>query len=170
MLFVYSPEKISCLQRIECANEVEQKESKRVRYIVRWKERGKRSREIAMELKISKRRVNRVWRDYKEKGEIPRDIKNIGRIRDLIIDNGCEFGAHGKDEKGNWNSEFKREVEYYGVKIITTRVNHPQTNGKIERLNQISNKFKQTLTIKTSLLFTSFSLYSPHPSFSNMTP
>ncbi len=59
----------------------------------------------------------------------------IGKIRESIIDNGSQFGAHRKDEKGNWDSEFKRAVEAYGVKIITTRVIHPQTNGKLEKLN-----------------------------------
>lgn len=36
------------------------------------------------------------------------EYEKIGRIMMLIIDNGSEFGAHRKDEKGNWNSEFKR--------------------------------------------------------------
>ena len=36
---------------------------KKVRYLIRWKEKGKSSREIAMELKVSKRRVNQIWDD-----------------------------------------------------------------------------------------------------------
>ena len=247
---------------------------KKVRYIVRWKKRGKRSREIATELKVSRRRVNQIWKEYRKTGEIPevgkrvgrprkmiteeekrivkeakaryklgarmlegiieRDygihiphnrihrilieeglakeeskkkrrrkwiryerkesleaihmdwherengektciieddasrailgggefehaseknsiavFKNmmdvygkIGRIKMLIIDNGSEFGAHRKDEMGNWSSEFKRVVESYGIKIVTSRVNHPQTNGKLERLNQTYEKVR----------------------------
>ena len=42
---------------------------KKVKYIVRWKERGKRSREIAKELKISKRRVNQIWKEYRKTKE-----------------------------------------------------------------------------------------------------
>ncbi len=221
---------------------------KKVRYIVRWKERGKSSSELARELKISKRRVNQIWKEYRESGELPEIGTNVGRprkmireeerrivkearakyklgarrleriierdygihiphnrlhrilleeglakeeqnkkkrrrwiryerkhsleaihmdwherdngkkvciieddasrailgggefaheyeensivafermmeeygkigkIRELIIDNGSQFGAHRKDEKGNWDSEFKRTIEAYGVK------------------------------------------------------
>ena len=45
-----------------------------------------------------------------------------------------------EEKKGNWNSEFKREVGVYGIKIIRTGVNHPQTNGKLEKLNDTYNK------------------------------
>ena len=240
---------------------------KKVKYLIRWKERGKSSREIGIELHISKRRVNQVWKECRETGEIPEIGKNLGRprkeiteeeremvleakkkyklgarrlepiierdygvhiphnrihrillemglaeenpkkkkrrkwiryerkhslsaahmdwhdgingkkvcailddssrkiltgrefeheyeknsiavfedlvheywgmrgLRELIIDNGSQFGAHRTDDKGEWNSEFKRIVEGYGTKIIRTSVNHPQTNGKLEKWN-----------------------------------
>ncbi len=57
----------------------------------------------------------------------------IGMLKELIIDNGSSFGAHRIDEKGDWDSEFKRAVEGYGTKIIRIRRNHPQSNGKIEK-------------------------------------
>ena len=57
-------------------------------------------------------------------------------MRELIIDNGSHFGAHRTNEKGGWNSAFKRAVEKYGTKIIRTSVKHPQTNGKVERYQQ----------------------------------
>ncbi len=41
--------------------------------------------------------------------------------RELMIDNGSQFGAHRTDEEGEWNSEFKRIVESYGTKINKTR-------------------------------------------------
>ncbi len=47
----------------------------------------------------------------------------MGRIRELIIDNGSEFGAHRKEKKGNWNSEFKREVGAYGIMILKLQKN-----------------------------------------------
>jgi putative transposase len=245
---------------------------KKVKYLIRWKERGKSSREIGIELHVSKRRVNQVWKEYIETGEIPEIGKNLGRprkeiteeegemvleakkkyklgarrlepiierdygvhiphnhihrillemglaeenpkkkkrrkwiryerkhslsaahmdwhdgingkkvcailddssrkiltgrefeheyeknsiavfedlvheyweimvLRELIIDNGSQFGAHRTDDKGEWNSEFKRIVEGYGTKIIRTRVNHPQTNGKLEKWNDTYEK------------------------------
>ena len=51
----------------------------------------------------------------------------IGVLRELIIDNGSSFGAHRTDDKGDWDSEFKRVVEGYGTKIIRIRRNHPQS-------------------------------------------
>jgi len=54
-------------------------------------------------------------------------------MRELILDHGAEFGAHRVHEDGKWDSEFKRHLERYGIKPILARVNHPQTNGKLER-------------------------------------
>ena len=59
---------------------------KKVRYIVRWKDRGKSSREIARKLKISKRRVNQIWKEYRERGEIPEIGRNVGRPRKMITE------------------------------------------------------------------------------------
>jgi len=57
---------------------------------------------------------------------------SIRPMRELIIDHGCQFGAHRIDEMGDWKSAFKQTVESNGTKIILARVKHPQTNGKIE--------------------------------------
>jgi putative transposase len=51
----------------------------------------------------------------------------------LIIDHGSEFGAHRIHDDGSWNCEFKDHLKKYGIKPILARVNHPQTNGKLER-------------------------------------
>ncbi len=54
-------------------------------------------------------------------------------MRELILDHGSEFGAHGIHDDGSWNSEFKDHLKKYGIKPIFARVKHPQTNGKLER-------------------------------------
>ncbi len=61
----------------------------------------------------------------------------------LLVDNGSEFGAHRKDKNGEWDSDFKRFVISYGTQVITTRVKHPQTNGKLERLFSNYNRFRE---------------------------
>ncbi len=68
---------------------------------------------------------------------------DIRPLRELIIDNGSHFGAHRTNEKGEWNSAFKRAVEKYGTKIIRTSVKHPQTNGKIEKFYDLYVKYRE---------------------------
>lgn len=57
-----------------------------------------------------------------------------GKPREIITDKGAQFYANKKDNEGNRGlSEFEAELERLGIKLITGRRNHPQTNGKIER-------------------------------------
>jgi len=65
--------------------------------------------------------VDKLVEDY-------RDIMPL----ELISDNGSEFGAHRRNKK-EWDSRFKRHLDSLGIKLITTRIKHPQTNGKIEK-------------------------------------
>lgn len=37
---------------------------------------------------------------------------------------------------------FKSYVESLGIKLITTRIKHPQTNGKIEKLFDCYNRYR----------------------------
>ena len=55
-------------------------------------------------------------------------------LKELISDNGSEFGAHRKNGKKEWESRFKRHLDSLGIKLITSKIKHPQTNGKIEKL------------------------------------
>jgi len=76
--------------------------------------------------------VNRLVEDYWD----------IMPMRELISDNGSEFGAHRKNGKKEWESRFKRHLDSLGIKLITTRVKHPQTNGKIEKLFDCYNRHR----------------------------
>jgi len=58
---------------------------------------------------------------------------DICPMEELILDHGSAFGAHRTDEKGDWDGEFKRFVEGFGTLPVRIRVNHPQSNGKIEK-------------------------------------
>jgi putative transposase len=53
--------------------------AKRVKWLVNRKRQGKSSKEIAMDMKISKRRVDQVWRKYLIKGDYPVIGDNLGR-------------------------------------------------------------------------------------------
>ena len=61
------------------------------------------------------------------------DCWDIMPLEELISDRN-EFGAHRRNGKKEWESRFKRHLDSLGIKLITTRVRHPQTNGKIEKL------------------------------------
>ena len=61
---------------------------------------------------------------------VERAIQEYGAIcplRELIMDHGSEFGAHRRDENGDWDSEFKQYLESKGIHPIQARVKHPQT-------------------------------------------
>lgn len=64
-------------------------------------------------------------------------------LRELIMDHGSEFGAHRRDENGNWDSEFKKHIVNLGIKPILARVKHPQTNGKIEKWFDTYQRFRK---------------------------
>jgi len=53
-------------------------DNKKIKKIIRWKEKGFRTKDIAKKLGISTRRVQQIWKEYRETGEIPK-IKRRGR-------------------------------------------------------------------------------------------
>ena len=67
-------------------------------------------------------------------------------LRELIMDHGSEFGAHRRDEEGNWDSEFKKHLQKYGIKVILARIKHPQTNGKVEKWFDNYRRFRECFT------------------------
>lgn len=60
-------------------------------------------------------------------------IDKHGRPREVLTDRGSQFYANegGRKEKGI--SQFETYLAEQGIKHILCRVNHPQTNGKLER-------------------------------------
>ena len=74
---------------------------------------GTPSSSIAAVQEVSQRRVQQLYKQYK--------------------DNGSEFSSHGKHKKEGSTGIFQKHLEQYGIKHITTSVNHPQTNGKLEK-------------------------------------
>jgi len=58
---------------------------------------------------------------------------DILSMRELIMDNGSQFGAQRRGDNKEWASWFKRHVESLGIKLIPTSIKHPQTNGREDR-------------------------------------
>ena len=66
--------------------------------------------------------------------------ESYGGIKSILTDHGTQFVANKQNKKGTSRSEFQRFLDKHGIKHIIGRVNHPQTNGKIERWYQTYNK------------------------------
>ena len=61
-------------------------------------------------------------------------ITLYGQPREIITDKGAQFYTNRRNNEGNKGvSKFEIELSKLGIKLITARRNHPQTNGKIER-------------------------------------
>ena len=70
-----TPKKQVSLQDVE----VMKLTPKKIKYIIRHKERGRSSLDIAYEIGVTKRRVNQIYQLYERTGHIPVIGQNIGR-------------------------------------------------------------------------------------------
>lgn len=63
----------------------------------------------------------------------------------ILSDKGSQFYANKKDKKGERGiSEFEQELEKLGIELWTSRRNHPQTNGKMEKwFDTMKKRFKK---------------------------
>ena len=60
-------------------------------------------------------------------------ISNHGKPASILTDRGSQFYASESDKKGT--SKFEEKMAELGIRHILARVQHPQTNGKLERLH-----------------------------------
>ena len=63
----------------------------------------------------------------------------------ILSDKGPQFYANKKDKSGKRGlSEFEKELNKIGIELCTSRRNHPQTNGKMERwFDTMKQRFKK---------------------------
>ena len=68
----------------------------------------------------------------------------LASIEQVLTDRGTQFYANKRDKNGNADSRFENFLENNKIKHIKSRVNHPQTNGKVEKWNDTYeiNRFK----------------------------
>lgn len=55
---------------------------RKIRYIINHRKKGESSETIAVDMKISRRRVEQIWKQYKETGKEPKIGINMGRPKD----------------------------------------------------------------------------------------
>ena len=60
-------------------------------------------------------------------------MDNYGKPESILTDRGTQFYASGGEKKVKGVSKFEKFLAENGIRHIVGRVNHPQTNGKIER-------------------------------------
>jgi putative transposase len=60
-------------------------------------------------------------------------IDKYGRPREVLTDRGSQFYASEGERREKGISQFEQYLADSGIKHILCRVNHPQTNGKLER-------------------------------------
>lgn len=61
------------------------------------------------------------------------ECKPLYPILSIVTDHGSQFYANKRDEKGYAEHGFEQFLDEYGIKHILCGVNHPQTNGKLEK-------------------------------------
>lgn len=75
-------------------------------------------------------------------------IAKHGRPASILTDHGSQFYANQAEYKKKGASHFEQELVKLGIQHIMARVNHPQTNGKLERFHgEIQRKQKWFDTI-----------------------
>ena len=62
-------------------------------------------------------------------------VKRHGRPASILTDRGTQFYASESESRRKGVSEFEQELVRLGIRHILARVNHPQTNGKLERFH-----------------------------------
>ena len=62
-------------------------------------------------------------------------ISRHGKPASVLTDHGSQFYANEKEAAKRGEAAFEKELVAMGIRHILARVNHPQTNGKLERFH-----------------------------------
>jgi len=72
--------------------------------------------------------------------EVLAKFGTIRKIEQVITDRGSQFCANKRDSNGNSESRFESFLKGYEIEHIKAGVNHPQTNGKVEKWYDLYEK------------------------------
>ena len=62
-------------------------------------------------------------------------IQLYGKPEEILTDHGTQFFSNGKKGIPGDKNKFQEYLDNNNIKHIVGRIDHPQTNGKLERLN-----------------------------------
>jgi putative transposase len=82
---------------------------RKIHWIIRQKPKGVPTKQIALDMKISRRRVQQLWKGYETPGEKPAIGENVGRPKKLFDKREAQImrirrkriGANGFDTNGS---------------------------------------------------------------------
>ncbi len=74
-------------------------------------------------------------------------LGTIRKIEQVITDRGSQFCANKRDSNGNSESRFESFLKESEIEHIKSGVNHPQTNGKVEKWYDFVQKNKEISSI-----------------------
>ena len=63
-------------------------------------------------------------------------IAKHGRPASVMADHGPQFFANAAEGRRRGEAAFEAELKRLGIRHVLSRIRHPQTNGKIERVHK----------------------------------
>jgi len=66
--------------------------------------------------------------------QVLKACKDYGPVHQVLTDNGTQFVVNEGEVRRGGKTQFQRILEKYGIQHLRSRVKHPQTNGKLEKL------------------------------------
>ncbi len=93
-------------------------------------------------------------------------IATYGPPEAVLTDGGSEFYASPYEGEPRGPSEFTKHLGALGIRHIVGRVNHPQTNGKVERLCRTVEERLPTFDWDLDALFAWYNAVKLHMSLS----
>ena len=75
-----------------------------------------------------------------------KSIELYGKPKEIITDHGTQFFSNGKNSITGDKNKFQQYLDDNNIKHILARIDHPQTNGKLERLNYTIKSLKPYFT------------------------